>query len=71
MFLTKDWRKFKIVVNGDPSQVDLINKNQSGLIQSTKNFKKYKRNKNVFNLITKMLYDILLYQKLFKLIKKN
>ena len=41
----KNWRKFKLVVNGDPSQVDLINKTHSGLIKSKnilKNLKEIK-----------------------------
>ena len=42
MFLTRIGENSKIVVNGDPSQIDLINKNQSGLIQSTKILKNIK-----------------------------
>ena len=34
MFLTRIGEKSKLVVNGDPSQVDLINKRDSGLIKS-------------------------------------
>ena len=34
MFLTRIGENSKLVVNGDPSQVDLANKNQSGLIKS-------------------------------------
>tara|TARA_Y100000992_G_C21247421_1_gene484036 strand:+ start:551 stop:1552 length:1002 start_codon:yes stop_codon:yes gene_type:complete len=34
MFLTRIGENSKIVVNGDPSQIDLINKSQSGLIKS-------------------------------------
>ena len=34
MFLTRIGENSKIVVNGDPSQIDLINKNQSGLLKS-------------------------------------
>ena len=34
MFLTRIGENSKLVVNGDPSQIDLINKNQSGLIKS-------------------------------------
>ena len=34
MFLTRIGANSKLVVNGDPSQVDLPNKNQSGLIKS-------------------------------------
>ena len=42
MFLTRIGENSKIVVNGDPSQIDLTNKNQSGLIQSTKILKNIK-----------------------------
>ena len=34
MFLTRIGENSKLIVNGDPSQIDLINKNQSGLIKS-------------------------------------
>jgi phosphate starvation-inducible protein PhoH and related proteins len=34
MFLTRIGENSKLVVNGDPSQIDLPNKNQSGLIES-------------------------------------
>merc|ERR1712093_963360 len=36
MFLTRIGDNSKIVVNGDPSQIDLINKNESGLLKSKK-----------------------------------
>ena len=36
MFLTRIGENSKIVVNGDPSQIDLINKNHSGLLKSKK-----------------------------------
>ncbi len=36
MFLTRIGENSKLVVNGDPTQVDLLNKNQSGLIKSKK-----------------------------------
>ncbi len=36
MFLTRIGENSKLVVNGDPSQIDLINKSQSGLIKSIK-----------------------------------
>ena len=39
MFLTRIGENSKIVVNGDPSQIDLINKSQSGLIKTKKIFK--------------------------------
>ena len=34
MFLTRIGENSKLVVNGDPSQIDLPNKNQSGLIEA-------------------------------------
>ena len=34
MFLTRIGKNSKLVVNGDPSQIDLPNKNQSGLVKS-------------------------------------
>ena len=36
MFLTRIGENSKIVVNGDPSQIDLINKNDSGLLKTKK-----------------------------------
>ena len=42
MFLTRIGENSKLVVNGDPSQVDLLNKDFSGLINSTKVLKKIK-----------------------------
>ncbi len=42
MFLTRIGENSKLVVNGDPSQVDLINKSQSGLIKSKKILKDLK-----------------------------
>ena len=42
MFLTRIGENSKLVVNGDPSQIDLINKSQSGLIKSTKLLKHLK-----------------------------
>ena len=42
MFLTRIGENSKLVVNGDPSQVDLINKNHSGLIRSRKILKDIK-----------------------------
>ena len=37
MFLTRIGENSKIVINGDPSQIDLTNKNLSGLDRSKKN----------------------------------
>ena len=42
MFLTRIGENSKIVVNGDPSQIDLINKSQSGLIKTKKILNKIK-----------------------------
>ena len=42
MFLTRIGENSKLVVNGDPSQIDLINKSHSGLIQSKKILKDIK-----------------------------
>ena len=42
MFLTRIGENSKLVVNGDPSQIDLPNKNQSGLIKSKKILKDIK-----------------------------
>ena len=41
MFLTRIGENSKLVVNGDPTQIDLINKSNSGLIKSKK-IKRYK-----------------------------
>ena len=42
MFLTRIGENSRLVVNGDPSQVDLINKNHSGLVKSQKILKNIK-----------------------------
>ncbi len=42
MFLTRIGENSKLVVNGDPSQIDLINPSQSGLIKSKKILKDLK-----------------------------
>ena len=34
MFLTRIGENSKLVVNGDPSQIDLLNKSHSGLVKS-------------------------------------
>ena len=47
MFLTRIGENSKIVVNGDPSQIDLINKSQSGLLKSKKILKGLKEIKFV------------------------
>ena len=40
MFLTRIGENSKLVVNGDPSQIDLIDKSKSGLIKSKNILKK-------------------------------
>ena len=50
MFLTRIGENSKLVVNGDPSQIDLINKSQSGLLKSKKNIKGFKRDKICFSI---------------------
>jgi len=40
MFLTRIGKNSKVIVNGDSSQVDLQNKNDSGLIEAEKKLKK-------------------------------
>ena len=47
MFLTRIGENSKLVVNGDPSQIDLINKNDSGLAKSMKILKSVKEIKVV------------------------
>ncbi len=47
MFLTRIGENSKLIVNGDPSQIDLINKSQSGLIKSKNILKKIKEIKIV------------------------
>ena len=47
MFLTRIGENSKLVVNGDPSQIDLINKSQSGLIKSKEILKDLKEIKIV------------------------
>ena len=42
MFLTRIGENSKLVVNGDPSQIDLMNKSQSGLIKSKEILKNLK-----------------------------
>tara|TARA_B100000700_G_scaffold279040_1_gene327650 strand:- start:3041 stop:4054 length:1014 start_codon:yes stop_codon:yes gene_type:complete len=47
MFLTRIGENSRLVINGDPSQIDLINKSQSGLVKSTKILKNVKEIKCV------------------------
>ena len=47
MFLTRIGENSKLVVNGDPSQIDLINKSNSGLMKSKKILNKIKEIKTI------------------------
>ena len=47
MFLTRIGENSKIVANGDPSQIDLINKSQSGLIKTKKILDKIREIKSI------------------------
>tara|TARA_B100000579_G_scaffold190842_1_gene155873 strand:- start:1080 stop:2081 length:1002 start_codon:yes stop_codon:yes gene_type:complete len=47
MFLTRIGENSKLVVNGDPSQIDLINKSNSGLIKSKNILSKIKEIKTI------------------------
>ena len=47
MFLTRIGENSKLVVNGDPSQIDLINKSKSGLIKSRDILNKIKEIKTI------------------------
>ena len=47
MFLTRIGENSKIVVNGDPSQIELINKSQSGLLKAKKILNKIKEIKSI------------------------
>ncbi len=47
MFLTRIGENSKLVVNGDPSQIDLINKSNSGLVKSKKILNKIKEIKTI------------------------
>jgi phosphate starvation-inducible PhoH-like protein len=42
MFLTRIGENSKLVINGDPSQIDLVNKSHSGLVESKKILKNIK-----------------------------
>ena len=47
MFLTRIGENSKLAVNGDPSQIDLINKSNSGLVKSKKILNKIKEIKTI------------------------
>ena len=65
MFLTRIGENSKLVVNGDPSQIDLINKSQSGLIKS----KKLLKNLNEINVIEFDHNDVVRHPLVSKIIR--
>ena len=65
MFLTRIGENSKLVVNGDPSQIDLINKSQSGLIKS----KKLLKNLNEINIIEFDHNDVVRHPLVSKIIR--
>ena len=70
MFLTRIGENSKLVVNGDPSQIDLPNKNQSGLVQS----KNILKGINEISIINFDHYDVIrhpLVTKIVEAYKKN
>jgi phosphate starvation-inducible protein PhoH and related proteins len=70
MFLTRIGENSKLVVNGDPSQVDLPNKNQSGLIES-KNILKDVKEISIVNFDQKDVIRHPLVAKIVEAYKKN
>jgi len=70
MFLTRIGKNSKLVVNGDPSQVDLPNKNQSGLIES-KNILKDVKEISIINFDQKDVIRHPLVGKIVEAYKKN
>ena len=70
MFLTRIGENSKLVVNGDPSQIDLMNKSHSGLIKSRNILKDIKEIK-IIEFDHKDVVRNPLFQKLSALIKKK
>ena len=68
MFLTRIGENSKLVVNGDPSQIDLINKSQSGLIKS-KNILRHLKEIKIIEFDHNDVVRHNLSQKLLELIK--
>ena len=65
MFLTRIGENSKLVVNGDPSQIDLINKSHSGLIKS----KKILKDLNEINIIEFDHNDVVRHPLVSKIIR--
>ena len=70
MFLTRIGQNSKLVVNGDPSQIDLPNKNQSGLVKS-QNILKDIKEISVINFDHKDVIRHPLVTKIVKAYQKN
>ena len=70
MFLTRIGENSKLVVNGDPSQIDLINKSQSGLIKS-KNILKHIREIEVVEFDHKDVFRHPLVSKIIRAYQKK
>ena len=70
MFLTRIGENSKLVVNGDPSQVDLINISQSGLVKS-KNILKHLKEIKIIEFDHNDVVRHPLVSKLLELIKKK
>ena len=70
MFLTRIGENSKLVVNGDPSQIDLPNKSQSGLVK-TKNILKDIKEISVINFDHKDVIRHPLVTKIVKAYQKN
>jgi phosphate starvation-inducible PhoH-like protein len=70
MFLTRIGENSKLVVNGDPTQIDLINKSHSGLVESSQILKKI----NEIKIIKFDFQDVVrhpLVSKIIQAYKKN
>ena len=65
MFLTRIGENSKIIVNGDPSQIDLLNKNASGLERS----KKLLRHLNEINVVDFDHSDVVRHPLVSKIVK--
>ena len=70
MFLTRIGENSKLVVNGDPSQIDLPNKNQSGLVRA-QNILKDIKEISVINFDHKDVIRHPLVTKIVKAYQKN
>jgi phosphate starvation-inducible PhoH-like protein len=70
MFLTRIGENSKLVVNGDPSQIDLVNKSHSGLLNSKKILEKIEEIK-IINFDHRDVVRHPLVSKIIKAYQKN